>query len=257
MRQLKTGEFFGDTDQTLKLDGLTLTDTVYTHSHVDWHYHEHAYFTFILQGTMLEGNRKEVFHCSPGSLLYHYHQEPHYNVKPNVFTRGFHIELEPSWFSQFDLPNIEGSLNIKNPDAKVILYQLFREMKINDSYSRLAIEGLLLRSFDNDGRKPKWVPRLKEILNEEVNISLEYLSKEIGLHPIHISRVFAKYFNCTMGEYLRKIKVERSMALLPDTELSLTEIAFSCGFADQSHFIRCFKDVYNTKPSTYRKLFAC
>jgi len=48
MKHLKTGEFFGDTDQVLKLDGLTLADTVYTHPYVDLHSHEHAYFTFIL-----------------------------------------------------------------------------------------------------------------------------------------------------------------------------------------------------------------
>jgi len=257
MRQLKTGEFFGETDQTLRLDGLTLTDTVYTHSYVDWHYHEHAYFTFILQGAVLEGNRQEEFHCSPGTLLYHHHQEPHYNIKPDVFTRGFHIELESTWFSRFDLHSPEGSLNIKNLAVKVILYKLFREMKLNDNFSSLSIEGLLLQSFDKDKYKPEWVPRLKEILYEEATISLDYLSKELGLHPVHISRVFAKYFDCTLGEYLRKLKVERSMALLPKAELSLSEIAFSCGFADQSHFIRCFRSVFGTTPSVYRKLFAC
>jgi len=257
MRQLKTGEFFGNTDQTLKVDGLTLTDTVYTHSHVDWHYHEHAYFTFILQGAVLEGNRQGVFHCSPGSLLYHHHQEPHYNIKPDVFTRGFHIEVDPAWFSRFDIRSPEGSLHITDPGVKVTLYKLFREMKLNDSFSRLSIEDLLLRSFDNSESKPQWVPRLKEILSEEKNISLDYLSKELGLHPVHISRMFAKYFDCTLGEYLRKLKVERSMKLLPDAELSLTEIALSCGFSDQSHFIRCFRSVFGTTPSSYRKLFAC
>jgi len=204
MRQLRIGEFFGQTDQTVKLDGLTMTDTVYTHSHVDWHYHEHAYFTFILQGAVLEGNRKDVFHCSPGSLLYHHHQEPHYNIKPEGFTRGFHLELEPAWFSRFNLSSPEGSLYITDPAVKVLLYKIFREMKLNDSYSNLSIEYLLLRSFDQNDHKPQWMPRLKEILYEEATISLDYLSKELGLHPVHISRMFAKYFDCTLGEYLRK-----------------------------------------------------
>lgn len=257
MKQLRTGEFFGETDQTMRLDGLTLTDTVYTHSYVDWHYHEHAYFTFILQGAVMEGNRKDVFHCSPGSLLYHNHQEPHYNIKPEGFTRGFHLELEPAWFNRFDLHSPEGSLNIKSPDVKFLLYKMFQEMKLNDSFSSLSIECLLLRSFGKDEGKPQWMPRLKEILCEEATISLDYLSKELGLHPVHISRMFAKYFDCTLGEYLRKLKVERSMKLLPDAELSITEIAFNCGFADQSHFIRCFRSVFGTTPSVYRKLFAC
>ena len=43
MRQVKMGEFFGNTDQALSLDGLILTNTVYTYSYVDRHYHEHVY----------------------------------------------------------------------------------------------------------------------------------------------------------------------------------------------------------------------
>ena len=49
----------------------------------------------------------------------------------------------------------EDSLNIKNADLKVILYKLFLEMQLNDSFSKLSIEGLLLRPFDKDECKPK------------------------------------------------------------------------------------------------------
>ncbi|WP_214070664.1 AraC family transcriptional regulator [Mucilaginibacter sp. dw_454] len=254
MRQLKTGEFFGDTDQVLRLDGLILTDTVYTHPYVDWHYHEHAYFTFILQGAVLEGNQKGLVYCSPGTLLYHHHQEPHYNQKPDGFTRGFHIEIEEKWFQRFDLRSMEGSLKIDHTQSKLIFYRLFSELKLNDHDSSLSIDDLLLRILAGDLPKIGWVPRLKEILHEERLLSLDQLSQELGLHPVHISRMSAKYLGCTLGEYLRKIKVEQALALLPDTRLSLTRIAIHCGFADQSHFIRCFKSVVGTTPSVYRKL---
>jgi AraC-like DNA-binding protein len=257
MRQLKTGEFFGKTDQILKLNGLTLTDTVYTHPYVDWHYHEHAYFTFILQGAVLEGNKQDVFNCSSGSLLYHHHQEPHYNIKPDLYTRGFHVELEAEWFHRFDLSSPEGTLHIANPEVKIILYQLFSEMKLNDKFSDLSIQSLLLKSFENKSGKIEWIPRLKEILHDEENITLDYLSKELGLHPVHISRMFPKYFHCTISEYLRKVKVTNAARLLPNTSLSLTEIALSCGFSDQSHFNRCFKSTFGVVPSAYRQLFTC
>ncbi|MEL1244526.1 hypothetical protein AAEO56_09655 [Flavobacterium sp. DGU11] len=38
MKQLQKGQFFGQTNTTISLDGITLTDTVYTHDKVDWHY---------------------------------------------------------------------------------------------------------------------------------------------------------------------------------------------------------------------------
>jgi hypothetical protein len=48
MKQLSTGQFYGQTNETFHLNGITLTDTEYTHSKVDWHYHQNPYFTFIL-----------------------------------------------------------------------------------------------------------------------------------------------------------------------------------------------------------------
>jgi len=57
-----------------------------------------------------------------------------------------------------------------------------------------------------------------------------------------------------MGEYIRKLRIEKSFALLADGGLSLTDIAFTCGFADQSHFLRCFKQFGCDSPSAYRKL---
>ena len=109
MKKLLTGQFYGQTNQTIYLDGITLTDTEYTHDKVDWHYHENAYFTFILQGNVIEGNKKEVYNCSEGSLLFHNWQEPHYNIKPTGFTRGFQIELEQKWIDAFafDLNNLQ------------------------------------------------------------------------------------------------------------------------------------------------------
>jgi hypothetical protein len=56
--------FFGQTHKTLHFDGLTITDTEYTHPFVDWHYHENPYFTFLLQGNMTEEIRKKFYDCS-------------------------------------------------------------------------------------------------------------------------------------------------------------------------------------------------
>jgi AraC family transcriptional regulator len=47
------------------------------------------------------------------------------------------------------------------------------------------------------------------------------------------------------------------MTLLGERQRLLTEIAFECGFADQSHFIRSFKNYYEVTPSEYRKLIGC
>jgi len=268
MKQLQTGEFYGQTNQTIHLDGITLTDTEYTLDRVDWHYHENAYFTFILQGNVIEGNKKEVYNCSPGSLLFHNWQDPHYNIKPEGYTRGFHIELDNAWFDQldFNIDRLQGSTKIKNVDIKFLLYKIFKETKIEDHTTPLAIQSLILQTLAEMFREtqrhldknPIWVGRIREILFYDASdqLTLDYLSKTLNIHPVHLSRDFSKYFRCNLGDYLRKLKVEKSYSLLSDNQLSLTEIAYGCGFSDQSHFNRCFKSVSGMSPKNFRKIIS-
>lgn len=266
MKLLQSGQFYGQTNNTIILNGLTLTDTEYTQEKVDWHYHANAYFTFILQGNIIEGNKKEVYNCSAGELLFHNWQEPHYNIKPKGFTRGFHIELGKKWLQQVNLPlgDLTGSMNIQNPDTKLLFYRIFKETKINDEITCLSIESLLLQAleqtmWDNQtsfNKNPAWVNKVKEILNDTFceKLTLTELSYSLNIHPAHLSRDFSKYFHCTLGNYIRKLKIQKSLVLLSKKNISLSSIAFECGFADQSHFIRCFKDIVGVAPFTYKRL---
>ena len=266
MIHLPKGQFYGRTTETIYLDGITLTDTAYTHDKVDWHYHENPYFTFILQGNLIEGNKKELYHCPAGSILFHNWQEPHYNIKPSGFTRGFHIELDQKWANNFafDLQRLQGNILVSNPNSKLLLYQIFKESKLNDDASDLSIQGLLLRTLTGLQHSqesmvkgtPSWVKKVSELLQDQYaeSISLAQLSQAVGIHPVHLSRDFSKHFQCSFGTYIRKIKIERSLPLMFNKQSSLTEITFACGFADQSHFIRCFKEMMGISPLVYRKM---
>lgn len=150
MNKLKTGEFYGTHYQKSAFENLIITDTEYTHSKVDWHYHENPYFTYLLQGKLFESNKKESYYLKPGNLLFHNWQDSHYNIKPPEFTRGFHIELNKNWFSNFDIQitNFEGSINLKNPIIKNLMNHIFVETKINNQYSNLSIESDLIEIFN-------------------------------------------------------------------------------------------------------------
>lgn len=265
MKALSTGQFFGETNSIINLDGITITDTIYTHDKVDWHYHEKPYFTFILEGQVLEGNKKETYHCSQGSLLFHNWDDAHYNIKPPGFTRGFHIEIDQNWFDQHELyaAHLQGSIAIKNPAVQLLFYKLLKESKANDSISSLAMNSLLievLENIDNQNKLneifvPDWVKPLKEILHEETldNFSLTALAALLDIHPVHLSRYFPKYFGCSLGDYIRKIKIQKSLGMLSNNANSLVEIALETGFSDQSHFNKCFKENMGVTPLHYRK----
>lgn len=265
MNLLRSGKFFGETNKTIPLNGMTLTnaDTTHVQQKIDWHCRENAYFTFILQGGLIERTETEEYNCLAGSLLFHNPQEPHYKIKPAGNTKCFHIELDNKYLEDFRFDQ-SGIFSIENPDIKFLFYKAFTATRIFDEAASVSIQMLLLEILGQTSRfreterktKPHWVKRLKEILHDNFSerLSVEALSAELGIHPFHLSRDFRKHFHCTFSEYLRKVRVEKALSLLPNENLSLTDIAFDCGFADQSHFLRCFKEINQTNPSAYRKL---
>lgn len=257
--------YYGVHKQTSLFDKLVITDTEYTHEHVDWHYHENAYFTYLIQGQLFEANKKEAYTLSPRSLLFHNWQDSHYNIRQSAFARGFHIELEKEWFEGHHLAHscFQGSLKLDHPLFQSLFDRIYRESKINDTHTLLSVESLLLQVFssmvaiqqNNSSKKPAWVGKIKDILHheEEEKLSLSYLSGELDIHPVHLSTEFPRYFRLTLGDYIRRLKVERAIPWLRNPAPSLSSIAYACGFADQSHFIRTFKWVYGITPLAYRK----
>lgn len=256
---LRSGEFFGTHYKKSVFDNILLTDTEYIHRNVDWHYHENPYFTFLLQGKLFESNKKQSYFLKAGSLLFHNWQDAHFNIKPPEYARGFHVEMNINWFLNFNfkLSDFEGSINLENPVIKTLMNKVFVESKINDQYSNLSIEVLLLEIFGNlketeakQHTNPNWVNKLKELLyEEETNYSLKTLSLALEIHPVHLSREFPKYFGTGLGNFIRLTKLNKALYLIASNQFSMTEICYQCGFYDQSHFISNFKKIYSSTPS--------
>jgi len=105
-------------------------------------------------------------------------------------------------------------------------------------------------------RIPAWAKELKDLIQDQVdtNISLKQLSQNLDINPTYLSREFSKYFeNLSFGEYIRKLRIEKAIGYLNDSNYSLTKIAYLTGFSDQSHFTRIFKKQTGQNPSSYRK----
>lgn len=268
MRCLKSGQFTGDTFEKIDFDGVTATETEYDYRFIDWHYHENPYFSLTTLGVCQDKNRREAFVCNTDSLLFLNSGVPHSNEKTDVLTRGFQIELSNEWRGEFeiDLSRLPNSSLINDPNIKLRFYNVYKESKLADSSSKLTVDALLLDILDrlagNESHardtRPIWVPRIEEILRDgfDDQLTLQSIADELGIHRVHLSREFPRYFNCTFSEYLRRIRVEKALSLLRNKRYSLTEIGLLCGFADQSHFIRCFKDFHGITPKAFRRIIS-
>ena len=140
------------------------------------------------------------------------------------------------------------------PELFLRMYYKFREMD-DESLKRLEQALLDGRSVtDSDRRFPQWLERVRNILEQRFAepFKLSEIAAEAGVHPVHLAREFRKYFGCSVGEYLRRVRIEYACRELMGSDAAVTNIAFAAGFADQSHFSRTFKRLCGTTPGRYR-----
>ena len=79
------------------------------------------------------------------------------------------------------------------------------------------------------------------------------LADAAGLSAKYLCRIFSQLTGKSPVEYLNEYRIERACAMLSDTELSILDIGYSCGFNDQSYFIKTFKKQKGMTPGAYRK----
>jgi transcriptional regulator GlxA family with amidase domain len=78
------------------------------------------------------------------------------------------------------------------------------------------------------------------------------LAKVANLSEAHFIRSFRATFGETPHRYLQRRRVERSMFLLRETDLSITDICFCIGFSSLGTFSRTFREIVGEMPSEYR-----
>ncbi len=264
MKILTKGKYYGNQKSEVSFNGVLLSQYSYTAERTDWHYHENPYFMYVLGGNMKDCNAKVKTLCPSGSLMFNNWQEPHYGSKHSDNAGGFHLEFEKSWLenNEISLNLLEGSQLIENPQIHFLFTKLYNEFMLTDNYSEVSVEVLLLQICEklagikeiNSGNIPTWIHGLKELLHYDTNtLSLKYLSDELKVHPVHISRAAPKYLSMSLGEYIRQQKIKKAIPLLLNPFLSLTEITYQLDFSDQSHFNRVFKSYFKMNPSMFRK----
>lgn len=65
-------------------------------------------------------------------------------------------------------------------------------------------------------------------------------------------RYFKQLFRCTPIEYIQSYRLRQTKSMLKHTDNSMTTIAYDCGFFDNAHLSRLFKEKYHISPSEYR-----
>ncbi len=95
------------------------------------------------------------------------------------------------------------------------------------------------------------VTYIKENPTEKITVAS--LCKKFYLTESNLHKKFKSVINCTVGEYLSMVKIERAKELLYNTNKSIQQISEECGFSSQNYFALIFKQKCGVSPSGYRK----
>ncbi|MFC0777870.1 helix-turn-helix transcriptional regulator [Flavobacterium sp. HJSW_4] len=264
MYELEKEKYLGNTKNIFHTEGLAVVETEYQNKvYEGWHSHNNAHITLFLNGGTTEKRKNFSETVGPGSLLFYHSDELHLNQNTLFPSRNINIEIEENLLKELEMNEAALEKSVQNSVyTKFLILKIFKETQSSDSFSNDNIRMLFsqlsnstdhLERFD---KSPFWVKSLNELLNDcwNENPNLNDLAQVLHLNPITISKHFPKYFGCTLGEYMRRIKINRSLSLIQSSPENLTEIAFQCGFSDQSHFIRTFKSQTGFLPKQFQKL---
>jgi len=88
--------------------------------------------------------------------------------------------------------------------------------------------------------------------NLDKPISRDQVAAACRFSPGHLSRLIKDGTGYTYSDLLNRFRIEHACSLLDKTSLNISEIAYTCGFNDQSYFTKVFKKVMGEAPGRYR-----
>ncbi len=128
------------------------------------------------------------------------------------------------------------------------LYQLIGTVMEEKLYEESVIDSVTVERLSS----------VKDVLtyissNYPDNIRLEKLARIAGMNPKYFCRYFRSMTGRTPIDYLNYYRVECACEMLSTKKISIKETAISCGFSDESYFVKTFRKYKNTTPKQFTR----
>lgn len=130
-----------------------------------------------------------------------------------------------------------------NPFVYIILGDIIKRFLINTSSSK------------RDIAPPTWFATLINQLSLPENIIRDKREILSGFHysQEHICRVFKKYMNETLTDYINNKRLDLAVTLLCNTNKTVHDVCHECGFESVPYFTKIFKQKFGVSPAVFKK----
>lgn len=146
--------------------------------------------------------------------------------------------------------------------AQKLIYELSKTVNLDGSLKYATQASLLtqlfeigLRNVGNALPKSDTINNILSFINDNIlkHITLADISRATHLSEYYICRTFKKHLGVTIFDYIKNRRLSIAKQELVHTDKTITEIALSCCFYDNSLFSKNFTAEFGISPSQYRK----
>lgn len=249
---------------------------------IECHWHENFEIMYFEQGEAVIYCNSQPLMARPGDVIIINSNDLHYGESLSAPLIYYVVEFDFSFIhsSQIDLcqtkyltPLVQNRLLFRNQlDSNDLLLdevrQLISEYSRQELGYELAVKAyiyrilvLLLRCHDQQlisetekNRQRKVLNRLSPVLkymdtHYTETLSLKQLSTMAAMSSHYFCRLFKSLTGKSPTEYINRLRINKAVSLLSESELNITEIALAVGFTDSNYFSRMFKKYKHVSPS--------
>lgn len=250
--------------------------------HSGLHLHQGYEIVYVKNGKGIIKVEGKEEHYNDGTLIFIGPSIPHFGFSNTMYDDNFEvvIHLDENFVKNRIgvFPEFSGIVKLIENSKKVLVFD--NEVKNNLSglfqgLTRLATTEQLISIFDllyklskvNNAKtllgsnlgehyaQSKQIKKVFEYINDNFHqqISTQDIADEVGLTTNSFCRMFKKLTGISFISYLKDYRIHRAAMLLEETEDSIAEVMYKCGFDNPSYFAKVFVQIKDIQPMEYRR----
>lgn len=233
------------------------------------HFHKNPELVYVSEGTLEVQIHTKTYQVHAGEfvLILSNQIHSHHSSEPSTCWIGVFSEDYVPEFAEL----MQGKMR-ENPvfscDGVTMsfLSSVLLTEETPDFYTLKAALTLACGAYLSDGQLTERSDSDSDIAHEIIkyveknytrSITLKEIAGSLGYEYHYLSRVFSNLFRVNFKVFLNEYRFTRAKALLSAGDMTLTEIAFACGFGSVRNFNRVYRDFSGTAPSQKNKINKC
>ena len=126
--------------------------------------------------------------------------------------------------------------------------------RIRGKYSGAQGQKAKIEQIQVKGNNDALIERVMKYMNEHLadpDLNVEKLTEDVGISRAQLHRKLKEIAGVSAGEFIRNLRLEQAARLIEEGQINITQVAYSVGFNNQTHFSTVFKKHYGMSPSEY------